>query len=49
MKYTKGLVENRTLAELEYLVTMIKEGTLVVPDTEESLNSFRTPKIEFPF
>ncbi|MBO8139026.1 MAG: BMP family ABC transporter substrate-binding protein [Thermosipho sp. (in: Bacteria)] len=49
MKYTKGLVSNRTLAELEYLVTMIKGGTLVVPDTEESLNSFRTPKIEFPF
>ncbi|ABR29896.1 membrane protein [Thermosipho melanesiensis] len=49
MKYTKGLVDNRTLAELAYLVTLIKNGILVVPDTEEALKSFRTPKIVFPF
>lgn len=49
MKYTKGLVENRTLAELAYLVTLIKKGLLVVPDTEEALKSFRTPNIVFPF
>ncbi|WP_126992992.1 BMP family lipoprotein [Thermosipho globiformans] len=49
MKYTKGLVENRTLAELAYLVTLIKKGILTVPETEEALKSFRTPNIVFPF
>ncbi|MBO8161514.1 MAG: BMP family ABC transporter substrate-binding protein [Thermosipho sp. (in: Bacteria)] len=49
MKYTKGLVSNRTIAELEYLIKLIKEGTLVIPNTEDTLKSFKTPKIEFPF
>ncbi|QTA37985.1 BMP family ABC transporter substrate-binding protein [Thermosipho ferrireducens] len=49
MKYTKGLISNRTVAELEYLVYLIKQGILVVPNTEEALKSFRVPNIVFPF
>ncbi|MCD6253811.1 MAG: BMP family ABC transporter substrate-binding protein [Thermotogae bacterium] len=49
MKYTKGLVPNKVLAELEYLSALVKKGELVIPDTQEALDAFTTPPIEFPF
>jgi basic membrane protein A len=48
MKYTKGLVPARILAEIEYLNYAIKTGLLVVPDNENDLNNF-TVDVEFPF
>lgn len=48
MKYTKGLVPARVLAEIEYLNYAIKSGLLVVPDNENDLNNF-SADIEFPF
>ncbi|SHH22954.1 BMP family lipoprotein [Thermosipho atlanticus] len=49
MPFTKGLVPNRLLAEIEYLIKLVKEGQLVIPSTEDELNAFRVKKIEFPF
>ncbi len=40
MKYTKGLVPTRVLAELLVLEKFIKAGILVVPDTQEALDAF---------
>jgi basic membrane protein A len=49
MPFTKGLVPNRLLAEIEYLIKLVKEEKLVIPSTEDELNVFRVQKIEFPF
>lgn len=49
MKYTKGIVPNRVIAELVYLEKLMKEGTLKVPETQEELNAFKVPTIRFPF
>ena len=49
MKYTKGIVPNRVVAELVYLEKLIKEGKFVIPDTQEKLDAFEVPKVEFPF
>jgi len=49
MKYTKGMIPNRVIAELEYLTKLIKDGKLVIPDTEDALKAFRVPAITFPF
>ena len=49
MKYTKGIVPNRVIAELLYLEKLMKDGTLKVPETQEELDAFEVPKIEFPF
>ncbi len=49
MKYTKGLIPTKVLAELQYLISLVKKGELVIPDTQEKLDAFVTPPIEFPF
>ncbi|AEH51295.1 BMP family lipoprotein [Pseudothermotoga thermarum] len=49
MKYTKGMIPNHVIAELEYLTKLIKEGKLVIPDTEDALKAFKVPPISFPF
>jgi basic membrane protein A len=49
MPYTKGLVPNKLLAEIEYLIKLVKEGKLIIPSTDEELNAFRVGKIDLPF
>ncbi|RKX45547.1 MAG: BMP family ABC transporter substrate-binding protein [Thermotogae bacterium] len=49
MKYTKGLVPTKVLAELEFLSSLVKKRELVIPDTQETFDAFVTPPIEFPF
>lgn len=49
MKYTKGLIPNRVIAELYYLIKMVDERKLNIPITQEELDSFEVPEIEFPF
>jgi len=49
MPYTKGLVPNKLLAEIEYLIKLVKEEKLIIPSTNEELEAFRVGKIEFPF
>lgn len=49
MKYTKGMIPNSVIAELEYLTKLIKDGKLIIPDTEDGLKAFQVPSITFPF
>jgi len=49
MKYTKGLIPTKVHAELQYLISLVEKGELVIPDTQEKLDAFVTPPIEFPF
>ncbi len=49
MKYTKGMVPNKVFAELAVLETLIKSGKFHIPETEEELNTFKAPRIKFPF
>jgi basic membrane protein A len=49
MEYTKHLVPTELLNELDYLKTLIKEDKLVVPETQDELDAFVVPDIEFPW
>lgn len=49
MKYTKGMVPNRVIAELYYIIKLVNEGKLDIPITQEELDAFEVPEIEFPF
>ncbi|BBE30999.1 BMP family ABC transporter substrate-binding protein [Tepiditoga spiralis] len=49
MKYTKGMVSNSTFAELAYLSSLIKQGQVNVPDSEDGLASFDVTSVKFPF
>ena len=49
MKYTKGLVPTKVLAELLLVEKLIKEGKFVIPDSQEALDTFKVPALKFPF
>ncbi|ABR31469.1 membrane protein [Thermosipho melanesiensis] len=46
MRYTKGLVPDSLIYEIEYLTGLVKDGKLIIPSTEEELNAMRI-KISF--
>ncbi|RKX38025.1 MAG: BMP family ABC transporter substrate-binding protein [Thermotogae bacterium] len=49
MKYTKGMIPNKVIAELEYIRGLIEKGEIVIPDTEDKLKAFQVPAIQLPF
>lgn len=46
MPFTKGLVPNDLIYELEYLISLVKRGEFKIPETEDELNALRV-KIQF--
>ncbi|MFW6120206.1 MAG: BMP family lipoprotein [Petrotogales bacterium] len=49
MEYTKHLVPTKLLNELDHLKELIREDELVVPETQDELDAFDVPDIEFPW
>jgi len=48
MTYTKDVVGPVILGEVEFLKSLLKAGTLIVPDTQEKLDAFVVPDITLP-
>jgi len=46
LTYTRDLIPEELLAEVEVLAAMIRDGSLVVPDTLEALADFTPPTME---
>lgn len=49
MKYTKGMIPNKVLAELYYIIKLVDEGKFKIPDTQEALDAFDASSLELPF
>lgn len=47
MNYTKDDVDPVVLEEIETLKSLVKEGTIIIPDTQEALDAFIVPEIVF--